>query len=1087
MSRISPRTGFLPRLIFSLSLLLLLCGPMSLVTLAFEGSAPAHLQCEGMQEPLGIDITNPRLSWQLQDSRRGARQAAYQVRVASSPEALAQDRADVWDSGRVESDESINVPYGGPAVESRRRYYWQVRVWDAQRQASSYSQASWWEMGLLSPDDWKAKWITRDMPLLRGDYESAPKWIWAADDNALTKATPGKHDFRFSFKLTQKPKEATLFITAKDNVAAWVNGKQVVVESPMGKFGRAQDPWGYFRVIPVGKLLNAGANSLAAEAIVQQERNRTPQAGFIALLRVQMADGKIERFVSGTDWKTAPEQTGNAWVGQTFDDSSWPAAAVVAEIGQAPLGTPWPAQPVDLLRKNFSTAKAVRSARIYSTALGTYQLYLNGQRVGNDVLAPGWTDYRKRVVYQVYDVTSQVRQGGNAIGAILGGGWYADGLGWLQTRYNFGPPPVRLLVQLEIEYTDGSHDSVLSDESWKAKPSPIRRLGNLQRRKLRCPAGTGRVGPGLVLRLALGSGHDRAAAAGSAGRAGFPAHPGQRNPQAQERLPIRRPECTSSISARTWSAGRGCTFPAKPEPRCACASEKSSSRMASFIQKICERLKPPTPTSCAGREANRLNLTSPSTDSVTSNSPATRGRPRRTAIEGIVFYTAAPFTIQFSTGSPIVNQLWSNILWGQRGNFLSVPTDCPQRDERLGWMGDAEVFWRTASFNANLAAFSHKFTTDIRDAQSPAGAFADVSPRVGPTGESVAGWADAGVIIPWAAYLQFRDTRILEDNWAAMEKWMEHIAGSNPNYLWLKERGNDYGDWLAIGSTTSKDLIATAYWAYDASLMMRMAQALDRPQDEQKYREIFEKVRTAFNQEYVKPDGTVGTGSQTSYVLALHMNLLSQKNRTIAAEKLVEDIKAHDWHLTTGFLGTPYLMIELSNSGHSDVAYRLLLQNTYPSWGYMIEHGATTMWERWNGDQMMGDPSMNSYNHYAYGAVAEWLYRYAAGIDESAEDPGFHRILLHPQFDATLGEARATYDSSYGPITSNWKVDGNTIKWDVVIPPNTSGLLYLPGGLCSQDSGRRQGHSAERGSIVCSQRQPQRDLRSGCGILYIYD
>ena len=457
---------------------------MSLAALAFEGNAPAHLQCEGMQEPLGIDITHPRLSWQLQDSRRGARQAAYEIRVASSPEALAQDRADVWDSGRVDSDQSVNVPYGGPAVESRRRYYWQVRVWDAQGQASSYSQASWWEMGLLSPDDWKAKWITRDMPLVRGDYESAPKWIWAADDNALTKATPGKHDFRFSFKLAQKPKEATLFITAKDNVAAWVNGKQVVVESPMGKFGRAQDPWGYFRVIPVGKLLNAGANSLAAEAIVQQERDRPPQAGFIALLRVQMADGKIERFVSGPDWKTAPEQTGNAWVGQTFDDSSWPAAAVVAEIGQAPLGTPWPAQPVDLLRKNFSVAKAVRSARIYSTALGTYQLYLNGQRVGNDVLAPGWTDYRKRVVYQVYDVTSQVRQGGNAIGAILGGGWYADGLGWLQTRYNFGPPPVRLLVQLEIEYTDGSHDSVLSDESWKAKPSPIRRLGNLQRRKL---------------------------------------------------------------------------------------------------------------------------------------------------------------------------------------------------------------------------------------------------------------------------------------------------------------------------------------------------------------------------------------------------------------------------------------------------------------------------------------------------------------------------------------------------------------------------------------------------------------------------
>jgi alpha-L-rhamnosidase len=409
-----------------------------------------------------------------------------------------------------------------------------------------------------------------------------------------------------------------------------------------------------------------------------------------------------------------------------------------------------------------------------------------------------------------------------------------------------------------------------------------------------------------------------------------------------------------------------------------------------------------------------------------------------------------------------VNQLWSNILWGQRGNFLSVPTDCPQRDERLGWMGDAEVFWRTASFNANLAAFSRKFTTDIRDAQSSTGAFTDVSPRVGPTGDSVAGWADAGVIIPWSAYLQFRDTRILEENWSAMEKWMDHIAGSNPSYLWLKERGNDYGDWLAIGSQTSKDLIATAYWAYDASLMTHMAQALDRPADEQKYREVFEKIRTAFNQEYVKPDGTIGTGSQTSYVLALHMNLLSQPQRAIAVDKLVDDIKAHDWHLTTGFLGTPYLMIELSNSGHSDVAYRLLLQTTYPSWGYMIEHGATTMWERWNGDQMMGDPSMNSYNHYAYGAVAEWLYRYAAGIDESPEDLGFHRIVLHPQFDASLGETKATYDSSYGPITSSWKVDGNTTAWDVVVPPNTTSLLYFPGDVTTRilENGKDVRHSA---------------------------
>ncbi len=1033
----------------SSALLVLAVGLFSSDGLAFQSNAPGHLQCEARQEPLGIDITHPRLSWQLQDSRRGARQTGYEIRVASSAESLAQDHADIWDSGRVNSDQSVNVLYGGSAVESRRRYYWQVRVWDSQGQPSPYSPPSWWEMGLLSPQDWRAKWITRDMPVERGDYESSPKWIWAANDNALTNATPGKHDFRFSFKLAQKAKAATLFITAKDNLAAWVNGKQVVTESPMGNFGRARDPWGYFRVIPVGKFLNAGANSLAAEAIVQKDHERPPQAGFIALLRVEMADGKIERFISGPEWKAGSEQAGNTWTGQTFDDSSWPTAAVVAEIGQEPLGTPWPAQPVDLLRKTFSVAKAVRSARIYSTALGTYQLYLNGQRVGNDVLAPGWTDYRKRVVYQVYDVTPQVRQGRNAVGAILGGGWYADGLGWLQTRYNFGPPPVRLLVQLEIEYTDGSRDSVLSDESWKAKPSPITSSEIYN-------------GENYDARLEQ-SGWDQASFSDSSWGAVAVAPMSPAPVVAQNFQPIRvneilKPKSVTSPTPGVYifDVGQNMVGWARLH-----VSGKAGTKVRIRFGEVLkpngelytENLRTAEATDTyilrgKGRETFEPHFTFHGFRYVELTGYP--GIPTADAIEGVVFYTAAPFTIQFSTANQTVNQLWSNILWGQRGNFLSVPTDCPQRDERLGWMGDAEVFWRTASFNANLAAFSHKFTTDIRDAQSPTGAFTDVSPRVGPTTDSVAGWADAGVIIPWSAYLQFRDTRLLEDNWAAMEKWMEHIAGSNPNGLWLKERGNDYGDWLAIGSKTSKDLIATAYWAYDASLMMRIAQVLDRPQDEQKYREVFEKVRKAFNQEYVKPDGTVGTGSQTSYVLALHMNLLSQKDRAIAAETLVEDIKAHDWHLTTGFLGTPYLMIELSNSGHSDVAYRLLLQNTYPSWGYMIEHGATTMWERWNGDQMMGDPSMNSYNHYAYGAVAEWLYRYAAGIDESTEDPGFHRIVLHPQFDSSLGETKATYDSSYGPITSNWKVDGNSVKWDVVIPPNTTSLIYLPGGLATR-------------------------------------
>jgi len=286
--------------------------------------------------------------------------------------------------------------------------------------------------------------------------------------------------------------------------------------------------------------------------------------------------------------------------------------------------------------------------------------------------------------------------------------------------------------------------------------------------------------------------------------------------------------------------------------------------------------------------------------------------------------------------------------------------------------------------------------------------------------------------------------RLIEENWEAMERWMHHVESANPNYLWLRARGNDYGDWLAIGSETSKDLIATAYWAYDAFLMQRMALATGKKTDAERYQMLFDKIKAAFNEKYVGPGATVGNGSQTSYVLALHMQLLPESQRSAAVEKLVANIKAHDWHLTTGFLGTPYLLLELSANGHSDTAYKLLFQNTFPSWSYMIEHGATTMWERWNSDQMLDHPDMNSFNHYAYGAVAEWLYRYAAGIDFDVADPGFHRIVLHPQFEAKLGGVEASYDSQSGTIVSNWKINGAITTWNVMIPPNTTALLHFP-------------------------------------------
>lgn len=1004
---------------------------------------PAELRCESMSEPLGIDIAQPRLSWQVAEDGRGTKQFAYEIRVADSAANLSTGSSSVWDSGRVESSDSVNVSYGGPALVSRKRYYWQVRVWDQPGHASDYSQPSWWEMGLLSAGDWKAKWISRDEPLLRGDYESHPQWIWAADDKALTKPTVGKRQFRAVVTLGEKPKTATLYITAKDNVEAWVNGKNVLEESPVNKFFGPHDSWSYFREVPVENLI-AGANSLAVEATVlsPDSPNDPNFAAMIALLRVEMEDGTAQRFVSGPDWKTNIEKAPEEWFEEKFDDSKWPHAAAVAEIGDQKFGIPWPEAPVALYRREFQATKKVHSARIYSTALGTYQLFLNGKRVGDDVLAPGWTDYRKRLPYQVYDVTSQIRTGSNAIGAILADGWYAGALSWTKTRFNFGAPPVRLIAQLEIDYADGSHDSLGTDGSWKSSPSAI-----------------------LSSDLYDGETYDATREQSGWNQPGF----SEKNWEgvaisaapktdivAQDFQPIREHEILKAKSVTNPAAG-AYVFDLGQNMVGWARLHVSGQKGMKIRLRFGEVLRP-------DGELYTANLRSAfaTENYILGGQPneviephftfhgfryveltGYPGVPSKDAVEGVAFYTSAPFTAQLHTGNATVNRLWNNILWGQRGNFLSVPTDCPQRDERLGWMGDAEVFWRAASFNADLAAFSHKFAADIRDAQSDAGAYSDVSPRLGVVGESVAGWADAGIVIPWTAYVQYRDVRILDENWSAMEKWMNYLQSANPKYLWLKKRGNDYADWLAIGSKTPKDLIATAYWAYDATLMRRMALALGKQADAEKYGELFEKIRAAFRESFVKPDGTVGSGSQTSYVLALHMNLLTPEQRSLAAQKLVDDIVVHDYHLTTGFLGTPYILLELSDSGHSDTAYKLLLQTTFPSWGYMIEHGATTMWERWNGDQMLADPGMNSFNHYAYGAVAEWLYRYAAGIDTSNDDAGFHRIVLHPQFSKELGEVNATYDSVYGPIHSEWKVSGEITSWSVGIPANTSALLQF--------------------------------------------
>jgi alpha-L-rhamnosidase len=1034
---------------------------------AFTG--PVELRVDSLKTPPGIGDPAPRFSWQLQDPARGAKQTAYEVLVASRANLLSQGKADVWDSGRVESDASLNVRYAGPAVQASTKYYWLVKAWDAAGKPYAQGETSWWETGLLKQDAWRGQWIGYETPE-EAAVRHAPA-IWIASPEAQAQAAEKGSEERFAYRTTvtlaNKPVlRAALHATGQDTVSAWINGEQVLVA---GKFPPwKQMPWKKFVRADVTGKLSAGANTIAIETVhyVDNHSGRASADAppMIATLVVVYADGTTAAFASGTDWKTAvPAAPG--WEQKGFDDSGWKSAVEWTQTqgpGSQPLGHPWIPDSVKALRHTFEVSRQVKSARLYATALGAYEMFLNGKRVGDQVLAPGWTDYRQHVKYQTYDVTAQLASGRNTVAALLAPGWYSTSLEWYQQPNNYGDTPPALLAQLRIEYADGSVEWMATDKTWHASTTSIQHS-----------------------EIYDGESHDA------------------RSTWLDDASPMfRRLKSVIVIDPKPVII-EAQDFPPIRVERTLTAKSVTEPRPGVYIYDFGQnfsgveqlRVHGPEGTDVQLRFAEIVNTdgtiytdnlrTAKATDHFVLGGNGTEEftpqftfhgfryvevtglptAPAKDAVTALVFHTDAPFTAKLETGSAMINQLWSNILWGQRSNFVGIPTDCPQRDERLGWMGDAEVFWRAASYNMDLAAFSRKFAGDMRGTQVGTPYFGIYSPgTVTPNAGFAAGWSDAGVIIPWTSWLQTGDTSIIEENWAAMEKYLNAIESNNPDGLWKHEAGTPYGDWLSPEGKTDYALIATAYWAYDATLMEQIAHATGRTQDEAKYALLFDKIRAAFQKQFVHADGFVagadnspspfgginnpnaqskGGDTQTGYVLALHMNLVPEELRSAAARKLVEKIEANHGFLGTGFLGTPYLLEELTKAGYAKLAYQLLLNTGYPSWGYLVEHGATTMWERWNGDQMKDDPSMNSYNHYAYGAVADWIYRYAAGVDASPFDAGFHRVLLHPVFDARLGHVAFDYASAYGPIHSDWTVKGTTAEWHVTIPANTTGWLSL--------------------------------------------
>jgi alpha-L-rhamnosidase len=860
-----------------LFVLFLLIGSFN--TIAGTKTEVKELICEYHTNPIGIDIQKPRLSWQILSAEENFLQTAYEIKVIDQ---IAKGKL-IWTSGKVNSAQSVNVTYEGPALKSMQRVYWQVRVWDNKNKVTVWSTPAYWEMGILEPESWKALWIT--------------------------------------------------------------------IES--------------------------------------------------------------EKDIKGS-------------------------------------------KPCQYFRKDFIAVKKVKSARVYVTSLGIYQLFLNGKKVSSDLFTPGWTSYKNRIQYQTYDVTSMI-QSKNSIGAILGDGWYRGNIGWVSQNGYYGSK-LALLAQLQINYADGTSEMIVTDQNWKSSNGPITESdiynGETYDARMEMPgwANTGfddsKWGKVAVLDQ---SKKILIAPQGVAVKA------------IEEIKPVKL--ITTPSGETVFDMGQNMVGWVRLKVQ-GKKGDQVTLKFAEVLDKAgnfyTDNLRNAKCTDNFILNGSEMEIFEPHFTFHGFRFVKIEGLSGQASLDqitGVVIHSDMKPTGSLSCSDPMINQLQHNIQWGQKGNFLDVPTDCPQRDERLGWTGDAQVFSMTAAYNFNVAPFYTKWMRDVAADQLPNGRVPHVIPDVLKGDGGSTAWADVSIIVPWTTYLVYGDQRILEVQYPSMKGWVEYMKRrAGEDNLWTGDY--HFGDWLAFattnsdypGATTEKDLIATAYYSYSSGLLAKIAGIIGKNEDAKKYAQLSENIKKAFQKEFVTPAGRLVSNTQTAYSLALAFNLLPENLIPKAAEYLANDVKKFG-HLTTGFVGTPLLCKTLSAHGYDDLAFMLLNRKEYPSWLYPVTQGATTIWERWDGQKPDGsfqDVGMNSFNHYAYGAIGEWLYRYVAGMDIDPEIPGYKHILFAPHPGGGLTNADAEFTSLYGKVKSAWKIDGNDFIYEITVPSNTTATVTLPSAKAEQ-------------------------------------
>ncbi|MFN8006360.1 MAG: family 78 glycoside hydrolase catalytic domain [Terriglobia bacterium] len=1036
---------------------------------ATGGLAAVKLRCEYLVNPLGIGSTRPRLSWELKSldvNQRGQKQRAYQLLVATQPEKLLSHEGDLWDSGKKVSSQTIQIEYNGKPLASQAQCFWKVRVWDQDGKASAWSEPAFWTTGLLHRQDWGAQWIgdanatvsskaeEEAAALLNFGYHS--KSVTTADTEKWIVLDLGQEQRIDSVKLyptvlpTAYPTASSFYFPRRFKVevakAADFSDARVVLDRSKED---VPDPHYEPQLYKLGP-----ASARYLRLTVTGLRVFRPEFAIFALSEIEVLSNGIN-LTRSARVSASDSDEGRGWSKDKLIDG------ITKTVIPPPL-----VQPAAYLRKDFSLGGEIAQAVLYVSARGVYEIHLNGQRVGDHVLAPEWTSYHHRIQYQTFDVTRQVRNGQNAIGAILGAGWYSGRIGLVSRRRVYGDYP-QLILRLEAKLKNGQTVSLVSNESWqKALEFPLESSDILDgefydaRKEMN---GWDSVGFDSKNWIAVET-------APELGAAELVAQPNEAIRVVKEITPIRSTQLNPG--AAIFDLGQNivgwCRLKVHGNP-----GDQITVRYAEMlgdnggIYTANLRGAPATDHFVLrgeGEETLEPHFTYHGFRYVEvsglSYSPSVE------SVLGRVFYSSAPETGSFETSSPLFNQLMQNIVWTQRANLESIPTDCPQRDERLGWMGDIQAFSQTAIFNMDMAAFFTKWLQDVRDDQEPDGRFPDFAPNpftaigkeYGFGGIGTPAWADAGTIVPWRAYLNYGDTRLLAVHFESAKHWVDFVRSKNPNLLWENARAGDYNDWLnadtlilagwpLTGGAVPKPVFATAFFAHSADLVSRMATVLGRSEETKQYGQLFEDIKSAFNRAYVSPDGKIEGNTQGGYALALYFDLLPPALRPKAAQLMVEALQPYHGQLSTGIQSTHRFLLELTRNGYNDEAYRLLNLRTFPSWGFMIDNGATTIWERWDGyvkGRGFQDPSMNSFNHWAFGAVGEWMWRNIIGINPVESSPGFEKIVLRPRPGGGLSWAKGSYDSIRGAITSEWKISGSQFEWKMVIPPNTTATVYVP-------------------------------------------